>query len=63
MYGTIDDGADLDTVLADIDETVSELPDLKVQDREGFIGSIADQITFIVNVSSASCCSCRSSSP
>ena len=28
---------------------MSEVPDLTVEDREGFIGSIADQITFIVN--------------
>ncbi|HUS62420.1 MAG TPA: FtsX-like permease family protein, partial [Acidimicrobiales bacterium] len=49
VYGTIDDGADLDTVLADIDGIVSKTPDLNVEDRDGFIGSIAEQITFIVN--------------
>ncbi|HVF08069.1 MAG TPA: ABC transporter permease [Actinomycetota bacterium] len=49
VYGTIDDGADLDAVLADIDEITSRTPDLTVEDREGFIGSIAEQITFIVN--------------
>jgi putative ABC transport system permease protein len=49
VFGTIDEGADLDAVIADIDDIVSEVPDLTVEDREGFIGSIADQITFIVN--------------
>jgi putative ABC transport system permease protein len=48
VYGTIDEGADLDAVLADVDEIVAKVPDLTVEDREGFIGSIADQITFIV---------------
>ena len=28
---------------------MAEVPDLTVEDREGFIGSIADQIAFIVN--------------
>jgi putative ABC transport system permease protein len=49
VFGAIDDGADLDTVLADIDEIVSATPDVVVEDREGFIGSIAEQIAFIVN--------------
>jgi putative ABC transport system permease protein len=49
VFGTIDEGADLDAVLADIDDVVAEAPDLTVEDRDGFIGSIADQITFIVN--------------
>lgn len=49
VYGTIDEGADLDTVIADIDEIVSQTPELTVEDREGFIGSIAEQIAFIVN--------------
>jgi putative ABC transport system permease protein len=49
VFGTIDDGADLETVLADIDGIVSQTPELAVEDREGFIGSIAEQITFIVN--------------
>ena len=28
---------------------MAEVPDLEVEDRDGFIGSIADQITFFVN--------------
>jgi putative ABC transport system permease protein len=49
VYGAVDEGADVDEVLADIEPIVSETPDLTVEDREGFIGSIAEQITFIVN--------------
>ena len=50
VFGTIDEGADLDAVLADIDEAiVGRRPTSRCDDREGFIGSIADQITFFVN--------------
>ena len=44
----IDDGADLDAGdRPTSSEIVSEMPDVEVEDREGFIGSIVDQITFI----------------
>ena len=49
VFGSIDEGADLDTVMADIEPIVSKVPDLTVEDRDGFIGSIADQIAFFVN--------------
>jgi putative ABC transport system permease protein len=49
VYGTVEDGADLDAVLADIDQVAEKVPGVVAEDREGFIGSIADQITFIVN--------------
>ena len=49
VYGSIDEGADLDAVIADIEPIVEDVPDLIVEDREGFIGTFADQIAFFVN--------------
>jgi putative ABC transport system permease protein len=50
VFGTIDDGADLDTVMRDVDEAVSDTPGLEVLDRDGFIGSIVEQISAFVTV-------------
>ncbi|MGK2947200.1 MAG: ABC transporter permease [Acidimicrobiales bacterium] len=50
VYGTLTDGADADAVLADIDEAVSATPALEVLDRDGFVGSITQQITAFVNI-------------
>jgi putative ABC transport system permease protein len=49
VFGSVDQGADVDAVIADIDDVVADAPGLVVEDRDGFIGSIADQIAFIVN--------------
>jgi putative ABC transport system permease protein len=49
LYGLVTDGADLDTVLADIEKAVADTPGLQVLDREGFVGSITSQITSFVN--------------
>ncbi len=48
--GLLDDGADLETVLADLDEALSGTPALDVLDKEGFVQSITSQITSFVTV-------------
>jgi len=50
VYGTLQDGADPDTVLAAIDEAVADTPALEVLDRDGFTNSITSQITSFVNI-------------
>lgn len=50
IMGALEDGVDEDAVLADIEAAVSEVPDLRVLDRDGFIGSLADQINQFVTV-------------
>ena len=50
VFGTIDDGADLDQVMADVEEATSATPAIEVLDKDGFIGSIVDQITSFVTV-------------
>lgn len=50
VYGLVTDGADLDQVLADVKEAVSDTPALQVLDRDGFVGSITAQITSFVNI-------------
>ncbi|MFL6206713.1 MAG: ABC transporter permease [Acidimicrobiales bacterium] len=49
LYGTVDDGADVDVVVDRVDEAVAATPGLQVLDKEGFIGSIADQVSFFLN--------------
>jgi putative ABC transport system permease protein len=50
IFGLVGDGADLDQVLADVEQAISETPAIKVLDREGFVGSIVSQITSFVNI-------------
>ena len=50
VYGTVEPGEDVATVLTRIEEAVSGTPSLEVLDRDGFIGSIVDQIAIFVNV-------------
>ena len=45
VAGQIEPGADLETVLADLEEAVAGFPSVQVLDREGFIGNLIDQIT------------------
>jgi putative ABC transport system permease protein len=48
--GLTEPGADIDQVMADIDEAISETPSMEVLDREGFIDSLTAQITSFVTV-------------
>ncbi|MET0728267.1 MAG: FtsX-like permease family protein [Acidimicrobiales bacterium] len=50
MGVTLSDGADLDTVMQDIEALAEDYPAVAVQDREEFIGSLASQITALLNV-------------
>ncbi len=50
VFGTVAEGANLDTVLADVEEAVSGTPALAVLDRDGFIGDLSSQITSFVTV-------------
>jgi putative ABC transport system permease protein len=50
VFGNVEEGADLDTVMADVEEAISGTPGVEVLDRDGFIGAIVDQITAFVTV-------------
>jgi putative ABC transport system permease protein len=50
VSGRVDPGEDVDTVIARISETLEDLPSVQVLDREGFIGSIVDQITSYITL-------------
>ena len=49
VFGALDDGAEFEDVQKRIDAIIGDVPTLKVVDREGFIGNIADQIAQFVN--------------
>jgi putative ABC transport system permease protein len=48
--GLLDEGADLQKVLADLEEATSDTPALDVLDKDGFVASITSQITSFVTV-------------
>ena len=48
VFGKVTEGADVDAVIADIEDAVSSTPSLQVLDRDGFIGDLASQITSFV---------------
>ncbi len=48
--GLTEDGAQVDQVLADIEEAIAETPSMEVLDRDGFIDSLTSQITSFVTV-------------
>jgi putative ABC transport system permease protein len=50
VFGTIADDADLDSVIADVEEAISATPAMKVLDRDGFAGDLTAQITSFVTV-------------
>ena len=50
MFGSFSDSADPDRVLDDVESAVAEAPELDVLDRDGLIGSLADQITAFVTI-------------
>jgi putative ABC transport system permease protein len=50
VFGSIEPGAKLDKVIADVDKAISATPSLKVLDRDGFIGDLAKQVTQFVTV-------------
>ncbi|MGV3759030.1 MAG: ABC transporter permease, partial [Actinomycetota bacterium] len=50
IFGTVDDGADLDAVLADIEAAISEVPSVVVLDEEGFQGAIAESINQVLTM-------------
>jgi putative ABC transport system permease protein len=43
-------GADLDAVMADVEQAIADTPSLQVLDRDGFIGDLSSQITSFVTV-------------
>jgi putative ABC transport system permease protein len=49
VFGDVDDGRDVDAVLADIEDAVAATPGLDVLDRDAFAGDLADQISSFVN--------------
>ncbi len=53
VFGSVDDGADVDQVIRRIDHVIAKAPAVEVVDRDGFIGSIVDQIAFMVKFISA----------
>lgn len=49
-FGTVTQGADVEEVIAAVEKATADTPALEVLDRDGFIGSLANQITAFVNV-------------
>jgi putative ABC transport system permease protein len=49
LFGTVDKGEDIDAVIDRIDKALADTPGLQVLDKEAFIGSIVDQVTFFLN--------------
>jgi putative ABC transport system permease protein len=49
IYGTVDKGQDIDEVIGRVEEATDSTPGLDVLDKEGFIGSIVDQVAFMLN--------------
>lgn len=50
VFGTIDDGADLDEVLAAVEGAIAEVPSVTVLDKEGFQGEIAASINQVLTM-------------
>lgn len=48
VYGKVTDGASANDVIASVEDAVAATPSLEVLDRDGFIGSLASQITSFV---------------
>lgn len=48
VFGSVSEGADVDAVLAAVEEAVSDTPSLVVLDRDEFAGDLARQITSFV---------------
>jgi putative ABC transport system permease protein len=50
VFGTVDDGADLDEVLAAVEDAIAEVPSVTVLDKEGFQGAIAESINQVLTM-------------
>jgi putative ABC transport system permease protein len=50
VFGSVEDGVDLTSVLADIEGAISGFPSVEVLDRDGFIGDLAAQVTQFVTI-------------
>jgi putative ABC transport system permease protein len=50
VFATIDDGADAQAVIGEIEAAVDEFPSIEVLDREEFEGDLAAQLSTFVNV-------------
>jgi putative ABC transport system permease protein len=50
VFATVEDGASLGAVQADITDALEPFPGLEVLDRDGFVGDLADQLSAFVNV-------------
>jgi putative ABC transport system permease protein len=48
-YAGLAEGADLETVQADVEAAISQFPELEVLTLDEFIGDVADQLTGLVN--------------
>ena len=50
VFGSVREGADLDAVLADIEEAISSVPGVVALDEEGFRGAIAESINQLLTM-------------
>ncbi|HEY1118404.1 MAG TPA: FtsX-like permease family protein, partial [Acidimicrobiales bacterium] len=53
VIATIDGGADLDTVRTELEAALEGVPAIEVLDRDGFVGSLTDQITSFLTLVNA----------
>ncbi len=53
VIATVSDGADVDVVRADVEAALAGVPAIDVLDRDGFIGSLTDQITSFLTLVNA----------
>jgi putative ABC transport system permease protein len=50
LLATVDDGADVTTVIGDVQDALADTPGIEVLDRDEFVGDLANQLTTFVNV-------------
>ena len=50
VFASVDDGANVDAVVADVEAAVDDFPGIEVLDREGFESDLAQQLSAFVNV-------------
>src|SRR3546814_5388466 len=53
VLGTVADGAAVEAVRAEVGEALSGVPAIEVLDRDGFVGSLTDQITSFLTLVNA----------
>jgi putative ABC transport system permease protein len=50
VFASVDEGADVARVRAEVERALARFPSIEVLDRQGFIGDLAGQLTGLVNV-------------